>query len=151
WANFYAHAVSTAVFNRMDTKLYSQLRRWAHRRHPTKPHQWIQRRYWITIGRRRWVFGRYDEAKLRKHADTHIVRHTKVRGSKTPYDGDLLYWARRLGHHPELPTSKAALLKRQHGRCAWCGLLFVTMDDVMEVDHKVPRARGGSSMPHNRQ
>jgi len=25
------------------------------------------------------------------------------------------------------------------------------MDDVLEVDHKVPRARGGSNMPHNRQ
>jgi hypothetical protein len=80
-----------------------------------------------------------------------IVRHVKVRTDASIYDGNLLYWASRLGRHPQLPASRANLLKRQRGRCAWCGLFFTTMDDVMEVDHKVPRSRGGTDMPHNRQ
>src|SRR5437879_10354843 len=28
--------------------------------------------------------------------------------------------------------SKAALLKRQHGRCAWCGLVFTRLEEVIE-------------------
>jgi RNA-directed DNA polymerase len=67
------------------------------------------------------------------------------------YDGNLLYWASRLGRHPELPLSRAHLLKQQKGRCTWCGLLFTTMEDIMEVDHKVPRSRGGTNTIHNRQ
>jgi RNA-directed DNA polymerase len=81
----------------------------------------------------------------------HIQRHTKVNGAASPYNGDLLYWASRMGPHPELSPGKAHLLRRQKGCCAWCGLLFTTMDDIMEVDHKVPRSRGGIDMPHNHQ
>ncbi|HEV3399651.1 MAG TPA: HNH endonuclease signature motif containing protein [Actinomycetes bacterium] len=74
-----------------------------------------------------------------------------VRGTASFYDGDLLYWARRLGRHPELPPSKASLLKRQQGRCAWCGLLFRDLDDLMESDHRLPRSCNGADAPHNRQ
>lgn len=79
------------------------------------------------------------------------MRHLKVRADASIFDGNLLYWASRLGRHPELPASRANLLKRQKGRCAWCGLFFTAMDDVMEVDHKVPRSHGGTDLTHNRQ
>lgn len=60
-------------------------------------------------------------ARLRFHDEMPSVRHLKVRSHASIYDGNLLYWASRLGRHPELPTSKANLLKRQQGRCARCG------------------------------
>jgi hypothetical protein len=37
---------------------------------------------------------------LVRYADTPIVRHVKVRGDKSPYDGDWPYWVERLGRDP---------------------------------------------------
>ena len=151
WSQYYSTVCSKEVFCRMDHRLRSQVRRWMRRRHPGKTAHWVARRYWHREDNGRLVFGRRGYARLRLHDEMLIVRHVKVRTDASIYDGDLLYWASRLGRHPQLPASRAHLLKRQQGRCAWCGLFFTTMDDVMEVDHKVPRARGGSNMPHNRQ
>lgn len=74
----------------------------------------------------------------------------KVKGDKSPYDGDLVYWSTRLGNHPEMPNRKAKLLKRQKGKCTWCGLHFQHWD-VMEVDHKNPIALGGKDEWNNLQ
>jgi RNA-directed DNA polymerase len=65
-----------------------------------------------------------------------------VKGDRSPYDGDLVYWRRRLGRHPELPNRQAILLKQQQGKSAWCGLHFLS-GNVMEVDHKIPLSQGG--------
>jgi RNA-directed DNA polymerase len=44
-----------------------------------------------------------------------------------------------------MTTSRTTiLLRRQRGTCARCGLLF-TDRDIIEVDHVLPRSRGG---PH---
>src|SRR5207244_10419402 len=99
-------------------------------------------RYWHSERGRRWVFGAKDGVTLTNHADTPIRRHTKVKGTASPYDGDWPYWATRLGRHPELPRRVATLLRWQKGMCAHCGLYF-RADDLAEVDHIIPRAHGG--------
>ena len=151
WAGFYSGSVAKRVFNRMDALLYAKLRRWSQRRHPLKSHTWVVSRYWHSVGERKWVFKDRDGPALVKHSDTPILRHVKVKGNASPYDGDWLYWARRLGRHPELPRWKCELLKRQDGRCAWCGLFFTDMQDLMESDHRGPKALGGADAMHNQQ
>lgn len=74
----------------------------------------------------------------------------KVAGARSPYDGDWIYWSTRLGYHPKVPPRVAKLLKRQRGRCRECGLWFLA-GDVLEVDHLIPRRRGGTSGLHNLQ
>ncbi len=44
----------------------------------------------------------------------------------------------------------AALLKKQRGKCAYCDLFF-RENDVMEVDHIIPKSRGGVDEYHNWQ
>ena len=97
WANYFRSAVSKATFATLDHRLYSTLRRWAHRRHPNKPLRWVIPRYWRMP---RWDFGNKD-AVLFKHARTRIVRHVKVQGGRSPFDGDWLYWGSRWGHYPD--------------------------------------------------
>ncbi len=150
WANFYRAVVATEVLTRMDHLLFVQLLRWAKRRHPQKGARWVKNRYWPVRGNRKWVFGCHDGTRLQDHARP-IQRHVKVVGTASPYDGNLLYWASRLGHHAELPPSRAALLRRQHGRCAHCGLLFVDLHELMDNDHRVPRILGGDDTTSNRQ
>ena len=142
WAQYYATVVSKEVFAKMETLLHSQLRRWSRRRHHQKSARWIAKRYWHTEGTRHWVFGHRGEARLYRYGQTPIVRHVKVRADASVYDGDLVYWATRLGRHPERPTRTATLLKRQKGRCAHCGLFFHA-GDVLEVDHITPKHLGG--------
>ena len=99
---------------------------------------------------RRWNFS-CGEQMLAWYADTRIRRYVKIQGARSPFDGDLAHWATRLGRHPVLPKSKAVLLRRQHGRCARCGQLFIRVDEVFEYDHILPRALGGVDRLHNRQ
>jgi RNA-directed DNA polymerase len=71
-----------------------------------------------------------------------IHRHVKVRQNKSPFDGDWAYWTIHLGKSPELPKTKAALLRQQHGKCTFCGLFFAS-EDVLEIGHILPHAHGG--------
>ena len=74
----------------------------------------------------------------------------KVKGEKSPYDGDLVYWSTRRGVHPEVSNRMAYLLKRQKGKSTHCGLTFQEWD-VIEDDHVIPRALGGKDERKNRQ
>jgi RNA-directed DNA polymerase len=76
--------------------------------------------------------------------------YVKVKGDKSPYDGDLVYWSSRMGRHPEMPNRKAKLLRQQKGKCAHCGLTFQERD-VIEVDHIIPTAIGGKDEWKNLQ
>jgi RNA-directed DNA polymerase len=141
WTRYYATVVAKETFTALDAWLFALLLRWARRRHPTKGATWITRKYW----RREegaWDFGPRGGPRLVKHRHQPIRRHAKVVATRSIYDGDWAYWGTRLGRHPTLPTRVATLLRRQHGRCARCGLYF-TSGALPEVDHLLPRAQGG--------
>ena len=141
WANYYATVVSKDTFERLSHLTFVKLLRWAKRRHSTKSKKWIVRKYWrLETGS--WDFAPKDDVSLIRHYETPIQRHVKVRGNKSPYDGDWVYWATRRGREPGLPKRVATLLKRQAGKCAHCGLYF-GVEDKLEVDHIYPRVRGG--------
>ena len=88
--------------------------------------------------------------RLYRHDKMPIRRHVKVKGTRSPYDGDFVYWATRQGKHPQVPKYIAILLKRQHGKCVWCNLYFKA-EDLAENDHVVPTARKGGDATDNRQ
>jgi len=151
WTGYHRLVPSRDAFHRMDYLLYQKLRRWAQRRHPKKSPGWVARKYWHSDGARNWVFGVPHRAELLLHSAQHRKKHVKVVGAASPFDGNLVYWASRLGRHPELPPATALLLKRQGGRCALCGLYFYSLRDVMEVDHVTPAIIGGSDVDTNHQ
>ncbi|NEQ63080.1 MAG: RNA-dependent DNA polymerase, partial [Moorea sp. SIO4A1] len=55
-------------------------------------------------------------------------QHVNVRGTKSPYDGDLVYWSKRNSRLYSDITSEA--LKRQNHSCGHCGLKFLEFEDV---------------------
>lgn len=153
WANYYSAVCSKETLSELDQMVYSKLRRWGQRRHPNKPGTWCAKRYWHTIGEDHWTFAaKKDDSyfTLCKHADTPIVRHVKVKGEASPYDGDLVYWSERMGQHPEVKPATVRLLKRQKGKCAHCGLTFKP-GDLWEIDHIQPKANGGGNGYDNPQ
>ena len=50
-----------------------------------------------------------------------------------------------------MPRTWATLLKRQGGRCSWCGLYFKHGEDMVERDHIIPTSRGGDGKTTNLQ
>ena len=134
WSHYYRTVVSKKVFQTLDQKLYHRLARWARHRHPKKGRQWVAHRYWVANKGKNWVFGIPNGPALNSHASVAIVRHAKVRGDASPYDGTWSYWAARCGHHPGVPNRMAKLLKRQQGRCPACGLVF-TPPALIETHH----------------
>jgi RNA-directed DNA polymerase len=151
WANYYRAANAAKVFKKADHLTYLKLRKWAKRRHPHKPLKWVLRKY-LGLGEGKgWTFrSAKDGVWLQKHSDARVLRHVKVQGRRSPYDGDWTYWGTRMGNHPETPKRVAKLLRRQRGRCRWCGLHFAD-GELLELDHKVPTAKGGADLPSNWQ
>ncbi len=117
WTLYYRNVVAKRSFTRQDAQLYRVLRGWARRRHPRKTKRWQFRRYWRKVENRTcFTDGQYI---LAHHAAQPIQRHIKVRGTKSPYDGDRVYWSARLGRHPAIAPRVARLLKQQQGRCVY--------------------------------
>lgn len=149
WCNYHRMQNAKKAFSRADHLTYLKLMRWAKRRHHNKSGQWVAEKYWhISSGK--WNFAVNEGCVLIKRSSVPIQEHVKVQGRRSPFDGDWVYWATRMGKHPDLPKREAELLKRQKGKCAYCGLYFKD-EDVLEVDHIIPKVLGGRNERKNWQ
>jgi len=132
WCNYYRSAASKQTFRKASHILFWTLFRWARRRHPHEGLQGVVKKYWRPPS---WTFGPAKGPSLFEHERTKIVRHIKVRGGKSPFDGDWMYWASRQGYYPGVRWGLTLLLKRQRGKCAHCGLFFMP-GDLLETHHQ---------------
>ena len=55
-----------------------------------------------------------------------------------------------MGEHPEVSVRVATLIKRQKGKCAHCENYFKD-GDSLEVDHIIPKSKGGKNEYKNWQ
>ncbi len=161
WSNYYSTSVSKEIFYTLDYLVFRKLWRWSTRRHPNKGKRWVKERYFgrettgYTKGTnkpklRNWVFRSPEGVTLKFHGDTPIGRHVKVQGNRSPYDGDKVYWGKRLSSSIELTTREQKLLKLQKGKCAICREEF-QHKDLWEVDHIIPRSKSGKDTYNNLQ
>ena len=151
WANYFSALVSKEVFDQIDSLLWKRLRRWTSRRHPNKSATWVNKKYFLNVkGARNLVLNDDGEYILNQHSDIPVIGHIKVKGNKSPYDGDWTYWSSRIGQHPGVRKEVTSLLKGQKGKCASCRLDF-RQTDLIEVDHIVPRSKGGDNTYKNKQ
>lgn len=143
WANYYSTVISKKLFSKLDHLITKKLIRWARRRHTHESRRRMVRKYWTTAkDARKWVFRSGEGVELFWYADTPIRRHVQIAGGKSPYNGDWAYWAKRLSTYPALTVRQLTLLKRQQGKCKWCGLYF-RHGDRFEIDHFIPTKYGG--------
>lgn len=102
WANHYRHVVAKDTFSYIDSQIFSNLWRWAKRRHSNKNISWIRNKYFTKIGLRDWCFYSNDtnsDAKERLvlifASDTSIIRHVKVKADANPYDPEFKEYFRK--------------------------------------------------------
>ena len=153
WCNYFSTVVSQKVFERLWHLVVWKLIKWGRHRHRNKGRKWTRLKYFLTVGGNNWVFAARENNNLIQlipHSSTPIKRYVKVKGNKSPYDGDWVYWSSRMGVHPEVPTRVAKLLKKQNGLCAYCDNYFQDGDSI-EVDHIIPKSIGGRESYNNWQ
>jgi RNA-directed DNA polymerase len=159
WYNYYSGVVSLETFNKLDCVIWQMLRAWTVTRCGKASYEKLSNYFRpgkvaLSNGKERhetWLFQTKDGKTLWKHSYTSIVRHTLIRPEATLlYDGNWTYWATRKEQAIGTPNRVAKLLKKQKGKCNWCGQYF-TPSDLVEVDHIHPRSQGGKDEYKNLQ
>ncbi|MGB3637307.1 MAG: reverse transcriptase domain-containing protein [Rivularia sp. (in: cyanobacteria)] len=153
WANYFSTVCSQETYSLLDHLMWRKLWAWAKYRCPGTGRRKIVNKYWTTIKGDNWVFACKQDnyiLSLGKYSKTEIQRHTKVKGNSSPYNGNAVYWSTRRGRSPEMPARITRLLKAQEGKCEYCGLYF-REEDEMEVDHIIPKKKGGTYRKDNLQ
>jgi RNA-directed DNA polymerase len=148
WCNYFRSVVSKEVFSDEDNQVWLWLRAWTASRTGRSNYKNL-RKYFSHGKLGAWTFQK-NEYRLLKHQETKIIRHILVKAEASPYDGNWIYWSQRRGNYPETPIKVAKLIKKQKGICALCNLHF-TSDDLVEVDHIIPRSKGGKDEYKNFQ
>ncbi len=79
---------------------------------------------------------RYTSKKLLEKAFPSVPysenKHIKVKGDKSPFDGDIIYWSERNSKLYDGTTSQAS--KRQDHTCGYCGLKMLS-DEKVHLHH----------------
>jgi RNA-directed DNA polymerase len=167
WGNYFRYCECKETFKKVDNIVYNQLRAWALRRATRKGRILTMRKY-FPEGREyrfqnrtykaNWIFSGSQVRKGGKPVDIYLPKiswissksFVKITDSSSAYDGNHVYWAKRSARYSSLSTRVCNLLKRQNGSCATCKRKF-QLEDRMEVDHIIPRSKGGLDRCDNLQ
>jgi RNA-directed DNA polymerase len=93
--------------------------------------------YWTwKFIRKQGRFDRYQTNKVIHRAFPSVkwssCRFVSVKGDKSPYDGDFVYWAHRENANYDGITAR--FLKKQNYQCTHCNLSFIS-GDIAELHH----------------
>ena len=150
WCQYFKHVASKKHFAKCDYTLSRQFYLWARKKHPTREYKWCLRKYFKRVKNRK-LFGFFQRGVFvpqQVHSDTVIKRHIKIKGGRSPFDGDWKYWSRRCVNGRSRSQRMTMLFNRQNG--AWCGLRFRD-EDIIEIDHRIPSSQGGRQTASNLQ
>jgi len=167
WGNYYRYIECKSTFSRISHYIYQKLRAWAFRIDKRHGRRIVKEKYfpsgrtyifegakhqdnWILCGKEKGINDETKEIWLPHLTWIKSKKWVKVKGTKSPYDGDNVYWGARMASYSRLPKRVTKLLKEQKGICPYCQNKF-HMESVMEVDHIKPRALGGKDVYNNLQ
>lgn len=166
WANYFRYCECKAVLHKLGHLIFQKLRAWAFRR-DTRNGRLVIREKYFPSGKT-YVFNGVEHkdnctlngVKKSKRGLVSVflpniswvksLKFVKVKSTASPYDGDHIYWIDRSSKSPLLCTRVKNLLRNQKQRCAICKARF-TVFDVIEVDHIMPKSKGGKDTYINLQ
>uniref|UniRef100_A0AB39A642 Reverse transcriptase domain-containing protein n=1 Tax=Borodinellopsis insignis TaxID=3229915 RepID=A0AB39A642_9CHLO len=159
WANY---------FRRSDAATYKKVA-WYNKRLYIIVSNWQKRQYhtrkklatlWKTVGNNTWRF--YSKSKVKsgkKLVEKEFVllnygcvswsvnTYTAIKADSSPYDGNDTYWVQRTN---SASRKAETLIRKQKGICPLCNRKLSALD-LVQVDHKTPRALGGTEESANLQ
>lgn len=167
WGNYFCYCECKETFKKIDNIIYNQLRAWVLRRAIRKNRTDTMEKYFIKnriykfqnrTYKANWIFSGQKISKSGIPVNTFLPKlawissksYAKVIGNASVYNGDHLYWATRNPKYSSLSMRVTNLYNRQLGKCTACNIKF-QLGDHMEIDHIVPRSRGGLDKYSNLQ
>ena len=114
WCYYFKTVTSTKTFGKLRQLMYRKFISWAKRKHPNRSMAYLYRHYFIRgksqlqFGTTTLVRGKLERVTLKVHNQYSIRRHVKVKGDKSPYDGDTSYWGQRLRRYAGFANNDAA-------------------------------------------
>jgi RNA-directed DNA polymerase len=162
WARAFnfSDAQTYGVTASLDQWLYLLVKRWQKRQYHT--HKRLPTLWRTSISLKgkanKWTLYYVDKFKtvdlytFGKVTSYSVTKYAGIQASKSPYDGDWAYWSIKLANYigNGEDTLRGRLMKIQKGYCPLCGQKILT-DDVLDVDHRIPKALGGKDSISNRQ
>ena len=159
WANYFQYCECKETFAKVDNVIYQQLRAWTLRRAVRQGRIEVMAKYfqkgqtyafqgrsysanWVFGGEKKTTAGGELKAHVPKLAWVSSKKFVKVQGTSSVYDGNAMYWSLRNPRYSLFSYRKTKLLRMQRGMCAMCKKAFVN-GDVMEIDHIIPKSKGG--------
>ena len=138
WANYFKIGDSSHdTFRKLQNDLYQVYLAWGQKKFSQRGNGYITKKIFHKSKYSNWNFGWKDANYLHLAVTLYefdYVKHVKVQGDRSPYDGDWKYWVSRRGKHPLCPKDIRVGLKDQNGRCAHCANIF-HVEDKIEVHH----------------
>lgn len=133
WGNYYKYAECKDVFKKIDHRFYLILRSWFVRRARKKgrtetkealfpsgnTYTFDGRKYqdnWVLVGQKKSPSGHTLRNHLPRISWISSSKFIKVKGMASPYDGNHIYWGKRLSSYYALNNRQKTLLKRQVGK-----------------------------------
>lgn len=156
FANYYQKAVSKDIFSYISHRVWEYLWKWCKRRHPKKRLRWVKDKYFHTIEEIDWTFccmtkdrrGNPRIFNLYNIEKTPIVRHTKIKGTNSPFDAEEAnYWEKRNARMGKTKWAKGSkydqVATNQNYKCPNCGLSLFNGESI-ETHHIALVKDGGS-------
>lgn len=135
WTWYHSITQSTRMFSKMDEWLHKKLWRWAKRRYRTAKK--AKQKCFSVKG---WNFGFIDQNEkqfiLDRHDKTRVRKFVKIKSGASLYDGNLVYFAKRLSLTNVRIRILTNLFCKQKYKCFHCQLLL-TQNDVIELYHEL--------------
>lgn len=168
WGNYFSISQCSKDFNQLDYQIFGQIRAWVFRRKSKgltnrtdiKEKYFPSGKTYLFRGEKHqnnWILTGYEqnvngikEVFLPKLTWLKSKQHIKVKENASPYNFDHLYWAQRASKYSGFSLRASKLITRQNGCCNICKQYFKP-NDVIEVDHIIPRSKGGKDEYNNLQ
>lgn len=168
WAHYFRYSECSKDFSQIDSITFHQIRAWVFRRKSKglRSRTKLKLKYfpegrtylfrgkeyknnWILTGQT-LVKGELKKNFLPKMTWVSSSNYVRIKQNASPYNGDHVYWAIRTEKYSGFPHRVSKLIRIQYGCCKWCKESFTPTDNI-EIDHIIPRAKGGSDRYNNLQ
>ncbi len=145
WGSYFRFCECQATFKKLSHRIFLKLRAWVFRRDPRSGRNKIKQKYfpnnrtwffngqkyesnWVLYGKTKNSNGQFQEIFLPQLFWVKNEKYIKIKGNRSPYDGDRFYWIIQKNSRHLFSTKIHQLMKKQNGECSVCGKLFNNQD-----------------------
>jgi RNA-directed DNA polymerase len=141
WTNYYRSSYhSQEIFQSIGHYVYQSWWRWALKKHPKRPKNWIYNHYIFKTDKRSWNIGASQEILLFDVTQAKQIKIKALKNNVNPYMNEEYYVSRSLIIDAE--RFRKAIYKKYNFKCPVCDQALLGEENI-HLHHIIPRKEGG--------